>query len=126
MTRQGEFYLCKICGNTVEMIDAAPSELFCCGEAMQLLEPNTVDAAKEKHVPVIEKTAGGYLVKVGAVPHPMGADHYIPWISLITDDGISHQRYLKPEEEPVMMVATNAKAMKALAYCNKHGLWSSA
>lgn len=126
MTKQGEFYHCRICGNVAEIIDAAPSELVCCGEEMHLLVPNTVDAAKEKHVPVIEKIEGGYKVKVGSAAHPMGADHYIPWIALITDDGISHQRNLLPDTAPEIVVKTTAKAVKAVAYCNKHGLWSSA
>jgi superoxide reductase len=44
---------------------------------MVLQEENTFSAAKEKHVPVIEKITGGVLVKVGSVEHPMIETHYI-------------------------------------------------
>ncbi len=125
MTKIGDVYICKICGNIVQVLDAGAGELVCCGQKMEHIVPNTVDAAKEKHIPVIEKVAGGYKVKVGSVAHPMADDHYIPWVSLITDDGMTAHKTLKPGDAPEITVLSNAKAVKAYAYCNKHGLWVS-
>ena len=71
MTERLQVYKCEICGNIVEVLHEGQGELVCCGEPMKLLVEGAVDAAKEKHVPVVEKTAGGIKVKVGSVPHPM-------------------------------------------------------
>ena len=95
------------------------------GEMLKLVEPNTTDAAKEKHVPVIEKIDGGYTVKVGSVAHPMETEHYITFIILETDDGMVYQKNLKPGETAEMTVKTDAKAVRALEFCNKHGLWQA-
>lgn len=89
------------------------------------LVPNTVDAAVEKHVPAVEKTADGYKITVGSVTHPMDADHYIQWIVAATDDGINHTKFLNPGEAPEMILKTNANLVSATEYCNKHGLWSN-
>ena len=70
MTKQLQVYKCNICGNIVEMLHTGVGELVCCGQPMELMEENTVDAALEKHVPVIEKTEDGIKVKVGSVAHP--------------------------------------------------------
>ncbi|MCD6287819.1 MAG: desulfoferrodoxin FeS4 iron-binding domain-containing protein, partial [Candidatus Hydrogenedentes bacterium] len=80
MAERLQVYKCEKCGNIVEVLHAGPGKLVCCGETMVLYEENTVDAAREKHVPVIEKVDGGIKVKVGSVAHPMTADHYIEWI----------------------------------------------
>src|SRR3989339_2033116 len=89
-----EIYKCSVCGNVVEVIFAGGGELVCCGKPMILQVENIVDASKEKHVPVIEKTANGYMVKVGSVPHPMEETHYIEWISLCADDK-TYRKFLK-------------------------------
>jgi desulfoferrodoxin len=83
MAEQLEVYKCDPCGNIVEVLHGGGGELVCCGESMELFVENTVDAAKEKHVPVIEKTADGFKVNVGSVAHPMEAEHYIEWIEVI-------------------------------------------
>ena len=80
MANRGEVYKCELCGNIVEVLHGGEGELVCCGQAMSLLTENTVDAAKEKHVPVVEKVDGGVRVKVGDVAHPMEEKHYIEWI----------------------------------------------
>ena len=77
MTERREIYKCEACGNIVEVIHEAGGDLVCCGSPMELFVENTVDAAKEKHVPVKEKTPDGVIVKVGSVPHPMEEKHYI-------------------------------------------------
>ena len=70
MTERLQIYKCEVCGNIVEVLHEGAGELVCCGQPMTLLAANTVDAAKEKHVPVIEKTANGVTVKRGSAPHP--------------------------------------------------------
>ncbi len=80
-----QIYKCEVCGNIVEMLHAGAGELVCCGQPMKLFVENTVDAAKEKHVPVKEASAGGLTVKVGSVAHPMEEKHYIEWIEIVAD-----------------------------------------
>ena len=90
---------------------------------MKLFQENTVDAAKEKHVPVIEKIEGGFKVKVGSVAHPMEEKHYIEWIEAITDDGKVYRQFLNPGEAPEVFLEINATKITAREYCNLHGLW---
>ena len=59
MAKQMGIYKCEVCGNIVEVLHAGGGELVCCGQPMKEFVENTVDAAKEKHVPVIAKTANG-------------------------------------------------------------------
>jgi len=122
MTKVGEIYRCKICGNIVELLHAGPGELVCCGEPMELLKEKTEDAGNEKHVPVIEKTEKGIKVKVGSIPHPMEEKHYIEWIEIIAD-GISYRKFLKPGEKPEAEFGIRAEKIEAREYCNVHGLW---
>ena len=120
-----EVYKCTHCGNIVEVIHAGAAPLNCCGTAMELLAENTVDAAKEKHVPVIEKVDGGYKVSVGSVAHPMEEKHFIEWIELVAD-GIAYRQFLKPGEAPVAVFCVTATTVTAREYCNLHGHWSAA
>lgn len=122
MAEQLEIYKCEVCGNIVEVLHAGGGELVCCGQPMKLMTENTVDAAKEKHVPVIEKTADGYLVKVGAVPHPMEAKHWIEWIELVAD-GKAYRQFLNPGDTPEATFCVKAEKVYAREYCNIHGLW---
>ena len=117
-------YKCEVCGNIVEVLHEGVGELVCCNEPMKLFEENTVDAAKEKHVPVIEKTANGYKVKVGSVSHPMEENHYIEWIELIAD-GKAYRQFLSPEEVPEAEFCIDADQVTAREYCNIHGLWKA-
>lgn len=96
----------------------------CCGKPMTALTENTVDAAKEKHVPVIEKIDGGYKVKVGAVAHPMLPEHHIALIELIADGQVLRQN-LKPGDAPEAVFLTKAASVAAREYCNLHGLWTA-
>lgn len=88
---------------------------------MTHLVADTVDAAKEKHVPAIQKIDGHLEVHVGSVTHPMEEKHYIEWIALVDDNGVDI-RYLKPGEEPKAEFETG-DAGEVYAYCNLHGLW---
>ncbi|HBD95556.1 MAG: desulfoferrodoxin [Spirochaetes bacterium GWF1_31_7] len=123
-TKLNEIYKCEKCGNIVEMVHASAGTLVCCGEEMKLYTENTKDAAKEKHVPVIEKIDGGYKVTVGAVEHPMTPEHFIEFIELITDTTVL-RAILKPGEKPVAQFKTEASKITAREYCNLHGLWSA-
>ncbi len=122
MAEQLEIYKCEVCGNIVEVLHAGGGELVCCGQPMKLMTENTVDASKEKHVPVIEKTADGYLVKVGAAAHPMEEKHYIEWIELVAD-GKTYRQFLKPGQAPEATFCIKAEKVYAREYCNIHGLW---
>lgn len=119
-----EVYKCELCGNIVEVIHIGDGELVCCGQPMKLLTENTVDAAKEKHVPVIEVCEGCVQVSVGSVAHPMEEKHYIEWIELVAD-GKSYRQFLKPGDTPVAVFNVTASKLTARELCNLHGLWSS-
>lgn len=122
MTKRSQIYKCEICGNIVEVLHEGAGELVCCGKPMKLIIENTTDAAREKHVPVIEKTADGYKVSVGSVLHPMIDVHYIEWIELDAD-GQVFRKYLKPGDTPVAIFNVSAENVTAREYCNIHGLW---
>ncbi|HBG78014.1 MAG TPA: desulfoferrodoxin [Phycisphaerales bacterium] len=124
MAKKLEIYKCMICGNIVEVNHGGDGELVCCGQPMKLLVENTTDATKEKHVPVIEKIAGGYLVKVGSVAHPMEEKHYIEWIELLAD-GKSYKQCLAPGQKPEATFKIDAAQVSAREYCNIHGLWKA-
>ncbi len=119
-----EVYKCGLCGNVVEVLFAGGGELVCCGKPMLLQVENSVEASKEKHVPVIEKTAEGYKVKVGSVPHPMEEKHFIAMIEL-TVDGRTFQRLLKPGELPEAVFCVKGTVATAKEYCTLHGLWKT-
>jgi len=125
MTKLNEVYKCNLCGNIVEVVHAGAGALVCCNEKMALLTENTVDASKEKHVPVIEVGATSITVKVGSVAHPMEAAHYIEWIELIADGKVYRQQ-LQPGQAPEATFPVIAKQVTAREYCNLHGLWAAA
>lgn len=124
MAERLQVYKCNLCGNIVEVLHGGEGELVCCGQPMALLKENTVDAAKEKHVPVVEKIDGGYKVKVGSVAHPMEAKHYIEWIELIAD-GKAYIQFLKPGDVPEAVFMLKAAKVTAREFCNLHGLWKA-
>ncbi len=124
MTSRFQVYKCEVCGNIVEVLHEGKGELVCCGQPMKLFTENTVDAAKEKHVPVIEKTGKGYRVKVGSVAHPMEEKHYIEWVELIAD-GVAYRKFFKPGDAPEAEFCIDAAQVSAREYCNLHGLWKA-
>lgn len=122
-----QLYYCAICGNVVEVLYAGAEALVCCGEPMQLLKENSVDAAKEKHVPVIEGNENSVTVKVGSIPHPMEEKHYIAFIELITKDDMVLRAELKPGMEPVAVFPiAMSNVLYAREFCNLHMLWKNA
>jgi len=122
MAERFQVYKCEACGNIVEVLHGGGGELVCCGEPMKLMVENTVDAAKEKHVPVIEKVEGGVKVKVGSVAHPMEEKHFIEWVEIIAG-GKAYRQFLTPGQAPEAVFKTDAKNVTAREYCNLHGLW---
>ena len=123
MTGLLEIYKCEVCGNIVEMIHAGQGQLVCCGQPMKVFKENTVDAAKEKHVPVKETVDGGLKVKVGSVAHPMEEKHYIEWIEIVSE-GKAYRQFLKPGETPEAFFPVSGE-FTAREYCNLHGLWKA-
>ena len=121
-----KFYRCDHCGNIITFVHSAGVTVMCCGQKMTELVPGTVDAAQEKHVPVVEVKGNVVHVKVGAVAHPMLEEHSIQWIALETSQG-SQIKYLKPGEQPeaVFALAEGEQVVAAYEYCNLHGLWKA-
>ncbi len=125
MTQKLELYKCAHCGNIVEVLNAGVGELVCCGHPMTLQKEAMTDGTLEKHVPVIEKKDNGYLVKVGAEPHPMIDAHYIQWVELITKDRI-YIKFLKPNDKPeAFFDCITDEKFTVREYCNLHGLYKS-
>lgn len=125
MAKLREIYKCEICGNIVEIVHTGGGSLVCCNEEMKLLEEKTDDSANEKHVPYIQKTMSGILVKIGQnQDHPMTEEHYIEWIQVIAD-GVAYRKFLKPGDKPEAEFEIKADKIDAREYCNVHGLWKS-
>lgn len=121
-----KFYQCSHCKNIITYVDNKGVPVMCCGEKMQELVPGTVDAAIEKHVPVVEKDGNKVTVKVGSVTHPMLEEHHIAFIAIETKQG-SQIKYLKAGEAPeaVFAIADGDEFVAAYEYCNLHGLWKA-
>ena len=121
-----KFFKCNHCGNIIGLIYDAGVPMSCCGEKMQLLVANTVDASREKHVPEIAVSGQKVTVKIGSVMHPSLPEHYILFIYLKTDRG-GHRVCIGAGQEPVanFVLPEGEKALVAYAYCNLHGLWTA-
>lgn len=121
-----EFYICRHCGNVMAYVEHKGPKVVCCGEEMQRLEPNTVDASQEKHVPVLKADGNQVTVTVGSAPHPMTEEHHIAWIALQTDQGNQRKALAHTgEAKAVFALAEGDKAVAVYAYCNLHGLWKA-
>ena len=120
-----KFYICKHCGNIIGKIKDAGVPVFCCGEPMVELIPNTVEASNEKHLPVVSVDGNKVHVEVGSVAHPMSEPHLIEWIYLETEKG-GQRKSLSATDAPVAdFVVEDDKAVAVYAYCNLHGLWKT-
>lgn len=119
-----KFFICKHCGNIIEMIRPSGVPIVCCGDKMTELKANTSDGATEKHVPVIEIEDEKVTVVVGSTLHPMTEEHYIQWIYLKTNKGVQ-RKSLSPTDEPKaeFIIADDEVVVEAYEYCNLHGLW---
>lgn len=122
---ENRFYICKHCGNIVGMIHASGVSLVCCGEKMAQLEAGTVEASREKHIPVVKVEGNTVVANIGSVAHPMSEEHSITWVYLQTDRG-GQRKCLNPGDEPVVTFAlADEKPVAVYAYCNLHGLWKT-
>lgn len=119
-----KFFICKHCGNIVEIVKDSGVPIVCCGEKMSELKANTSDGAVEKHVPVVDINEGVVKVAVGSTLHPMIEAHYIQWIYLRTNKGIQ-KKYLNPETSPKaeFLIDKDEVVEEVYEYCNLHGLW---
>ena len=123
--KKEKFYICRTCGNLVNVINASGVPMMCCGKPMEALEPNTVEASGEKHIPAVTVEEGAVHVMIGSVEHPMVDVHYIEWVYLQTENG-GQRINLKPNQEPkVTFLLGNEKPVAVYAYCNLHGLWKT-
>ncbi len=121
-----KFYICSHCGNVITKLTDKGVPVMCCGEVMKEISAGSVDASKEKHVPVVKIDNTKVYVSVGSVEHPMEKAHYIEWIWLQTKTGAELKR-LKPNEKPEVVFNKNdgEEVVKVYAYCNLHGLWKA-
>lgn len=125
MTNLNDLYKCNICGHVIEILQTGSLTLTCCSQPMEKLEAKTEDTGKEKHVPVIEATETGILVKVGSVEHPMEEKHSIRFIEVLTKDKV-FRALLKPGQKPAAEFAVDRDAVvEVREYCNLHGLWKA-
>ena len=118
-----KFYICEKCGNLVEKIEDSGVPMMCCGQKMTPIEAGTVEASREKHIPVAVVEGNTVKVSVGSVEHPMAEEHSILWVELKTDRGVQRKN-LEVGKAPVVTFAlADEKPLEVFAYCNLHGLW---
>lgn len=126
MRGEQKFFICKICGNIVGMVFNAGVSLNCCGKEMEELIPGTVDASREKHLPVIKVENNRVTVTVGSELHPMVPEHFIEWIYIETAAGGQRKNLQAGEPPEAVFVLEDDELIAAYAYCNLHGLWKTA
>lgn len=125
MLEKKAVYKCEVCGNIVEALWNGKPSVICCGKPMTKQEPNTVDAAKEKHVPVLELDGNKVTVKVGEVAHPMTPEHYILFVEVVAGDKVYRHDFKEGDENAEATFLIEEQDLVARAYCNMHGFWSS-
>ena len=120
-----KFYICEKCGNLVEKIEDSGVPMVCCGQKMTPIEAGTVEASREKHIPVAVVEGNTVKVSVGSVEHPMAEEHSILWVELKTDRGVQRKNLEVGKAPVVTFVLADEKPLEVFAYCNLHGLWKS-
>ncbi len=120
---ENRFFICEHCGNIVGLIKNGGVPLMCCGQKMTQIIPGTVDAAKEKHIPVAKVEGDTVTVNIGSVAHPMGEEHHIAWVYLETDRGGQRKALPVGGAPEVAFALKDEKPVAVYAYCNLHGLW---
>jgi superoxide reductase len=122
---KSRFFICEKCGNIIGEIHSSGVPMSCCGQEMKELIPNTVDAAVEKHLPVVSIDENNVSIQIGSVEHPMTEQHYIQWVYILTEHG-GQRKSFSPDDKPkVTFALSDDKAIAAFAYCNLHGLWKT-
>jgi len=123
MNEKQRFFICNDCKNIVDVISMRGVPIVCCGINMIELEPNTVEASNEKHLPEITMFGDIMNVQVGSVLHPMTEEHYILFVYVETANG-GQRKCLKPGDEPKAVFSfVKDKPVAVYEYCNLHGLW---
>ena len=122
---KAQFFICKHCGNLAALAVNKGGALACCGETMRELVPNTVEASKEKHLPVVEESGKGIKVKIGSAPHPMTEEHYIDFIYVKTERGGQRIELGAGKDPEAELCFADDKPTEVYAYCNLHGLWKT-
>ncbi len=114
-----KFYQCNECKKVV----ITKEELNC---GLTELVVGSVDASKEKHVPVVSKKCKQVKVDVGSIAHPMSEEHYIVFVAIETAQGYQ-VKYFTPDSAPVatFSLADGDTFVAAYAYCNLHGVWKA-
>lgn len=128
MVKKKSVYKCDVCGNVVESLwNGSGSILVCCNQPMRELIPNTTDAAKEKHVPVIIRDGNKVTVKVGEVAHPMTTEHYILFVELLVGDKVLRHDFVEGDTvaEATFMIDEPDATLRAREFCNLHGFWGT-
>lgn len=120
-----KFFRCKHCGNFVGLINNAGVPMTCCGEPMEELIPNTVEASTEKHVPEVSTSGRLVHAKIGSVDHPMTEEHHIEFIYLQTENGGQRRCMKLGKEAAAMFAVLEDTPLEVFAYCNLHGLWKA-
>lgn len=123
MTNLRELFKCSVCGNVVEVVHQGAPALVCCNKPMDKLEAKAEDTGKEKHVPVVEVSGTGIIVKVGSVEHPMEEKHSIRFIEVLTKNKVLRAE-LVPGQKPAAEFSISPEEVEEVReYCNLHGLW---
>ena len=119
-----KFLKCDKCGNIMAVVKESKVPVMCCGQKMEQMIPGTVEASREKHIPVYKVKDNKVIVNVGSISHPMIEEHFIEWVSIQTKYG-NQRKQLKPNQDPeVCCVLCEGDEIEAVyAYCNLHGLW---
>lgn len=125
MTNVRELYKCNVCGNVVEIAHPGAPALVCCGKPMEKLEARGEDTGKEKHVPVIEETGAGIVVKVGSVEHPMEEKHSIRFIEVLTKHQVLRAELVPGQKPEAEFSVKRQDVLEVREYCNLHGLWKN-
>ena len=120
-----KFYVCPKCGQVIEIVHDNGRIPRCCGEKVLPLEPNSVEASGEKHIPQVKVADGFVEVNVGSVNHPMEDVHWIEWVELVSQDGVQ-RKYLNPGDAPLVKFPLGgSQPLAVYAFCNLHGLWKA-
>ena len=125
MSDSSKFFICKHCGNMAVLLEDKGVPVVCCGDKMTKLEPNTVEASAEKHLPAVAVSGDSISVQVGSAAHPMTNEHHISLVYVKTLHG-GQCKHLEVDKEPKLAFSfSDDKPTAAYAYCNLHGLWKT-
>lgn len=125
MSKDQKFLICKHCGNMIGMLKDAGVKVVCCGEPMELLVANTVEASTEKHIPVVKQEGTTVSVEIGSVAHPMIPEHHIEWIYLETENGGQRKSLEVGKAAVAKFSLIEDEVVAVYEYCNLHGLWKT-